>query len=472
MCIVKTADSHKPANEAIDYILNPIKVERWGTQLLNEGTPDELAEQMKNTYRLYGKIPTGDARTYYHYKISFHPDDRVENGGILDDELALDFARVFVQQEFPGHEAVYSVHGNTRARHIHIILNAISLETGYKLHMNNAQYAALKDRAQEMCTEYGLHSLDWRKLADEKRKSESTPTNAMTEAFAETGLKQRGITPWKQELREIIEEALLKCKNIDEFKAELSKNNVTLTRLSDSIISYKYGDHKAVRGDTLGADYTRQAVKSVLEYNSKIADRIDNANGNLMAMIASASKRSGRQMDENTCQKMRYYGRQFGLKRAAVDELCDSAGKLSYAEKNELWMRYKEISTVFWVQMKAEKEALRRKIDDEYERLRAIRKWCNQLLYCSDDLFSCLFAVIVVFIEIAVEHKIRNKIDNFIDERDSLKKLYEKHKTQKKDIRESIKTEYIENVLIALSELEKSVNEIYHSNEKYKYINR
>ena len=472
MSIVKTADSHKPANEAINYILNPIKVERWGTQLLNEGTPDELAEQMKNTYRLYGKIPTGDARTYYHYKISFHPDDRVENGGILDDELALDFARVFVQQEFPGHEAVYSAHGNTRARHIHIILNAISLETGYKLHMNNAQYSALKDSAQEMCKQYGLHSLDWRKLADEKRKSESTPTNAVTETFAETGLKQRGITLWKRELREIIEEALLKCKNIDEFKAELSKNNVTLTRLSNNTISYKFDDHKAVRGDTLGADFTRTAIARALENKAKVVDRIDNANGNLMTMIASASKRSGRKMDENTRRQMRYYGRQFGLKRAVVDELCDSAGKLSYAERNELWMRYKEILTIFWINMQAERDEINRKISDEYERLRAISRWVNRLIYCSDDLFSCLFAVIVVFIEIAVEHKIRNKIDNFIDERDSLKTLYEKHKTQKKDVRESIKTEYIENVLIALSELEKTVNEIYYSNEKYKYINR
>ena len=132
-------------------------------------------------------------------------------------------------------------------------------------------------------------------------------------------------------------------------------------------------------------------------------------------------------------------------------------------------MRYKEISTVFWVQMKAEREGLRKKIVDEYDRLRAIRKWCNQLLYCSDDLFSCLFAVIVVFIEIAVEHKIRNKIDSLIDERDSLKELYEKHKTQKKDIRESIKTEDIENLLFALFDFEKSVSEIYMGEQKCMY---
>ena len=468
MCILKTADSHRPVNEAIRYILNPLKCEGRGMSLLIGGTPDELAKQMENTYRLYGKIPKDNDRTFYHYKISFHPDDRVENGGILDEILALEFARDFVQREFLGHEAVFSVHAE-RARHIHIIINAISLETGYKLHMNNLQYAALKDRVQQMCVEYGLRSLDWRKLTDAKRKEESEPDNAVVETFAETSLRQRGITPWKQELREIIDEALLKCKNIDEFGAELSKNNVILTRLSDNIISYKYGDHKAVRGDTLGGDYTRKAISNTLAHNLKAADRIDNHNGNLMAMIASASKRSGNKMDKNTRKQMRYYGRQFGLKRAVVDELCNSAGKLSYAERNELWMRYKEISAVFWEQMKAEKEALRRKINDEYARLRAIRKWCNQLLYCSDDLFSCLFAIIVVFIEIAVEHKIRNKIDNLVDERDSLKKLYEKHKTQKKDICESIKTEDIENLLFALFDFEKSVSEIYMGEQKCMY---
>ena len=471
MCILKTADSHRPVNEAIRYILNPLKCEGRGMSLLIGGTPNELAKQMENTYRLYGKIPKDNDRTFYHYKISFHPDDRVENGGILDEILALEFARDFVQREFLGHEAVFSVHAE-RARHIHIIINAISLETGYKLHMNNRQYAALKDRVQQMCVEYGLRSLDWRKLTDAKRKEESEPDNAVVETFAETSLRQRGITPWKQELREIIDEALLKCKNIDEFGAELSKNNVILTRLSDNIISYKYGDHKAVRGDTLGGDYTRKAISNTLAHNLKTADRIDNHNGNLMAMIASASKRSGKQMDENTRRQMREYGRQFGVKRADVDQLCDNACKLTYAEKKELWMHYREISTIFWINMQAERDRINHKISDEYERLRAISRWVNRLIYCSDDLFSCLFALIVVIAEFAAEHKIRNNIDKLIDERDSLKKLYEKHKVQKKYVRENIKTEDVENVLTALADLEKSVSEIYVSKEKQKYINR
>jgi len=468
---LKTTDSHAPANESISYILNPLKCETWGTQLLIEGNPDELAEQMMSTFRLYDKAFTGKARTYYHYKISFHPDDRIENGGILDENMALDFAREFVQREFPGHEAVFSVHSE-RARHVHIILNACSLETGYKIHMNNSQYAALKDRAQKMCQEYGLRSLDWRRLADEKHKGERRPTNAVTETFAESGLKRRGITPWKQELRDIIDSALLKCKNIDEFRAELRKNNVILTRLSNNIISYKYADRRAVRGDTLGADYTRQAISNALEHNAKISDRIDNANGNLMAMIALASKRSGRRMDENTRRKMREYGRQFGVKRAVVDQLCDSAGKLTYAEKKEQWMRCRELSVVFWAHMEAERNEINRKISDEYERLKAISRWVNRLIYCSDDLLTCLFAILVVFVEIAVENGIRNKIDNLIDERDSLKKLYEEYKAQKKDVREIIKTEDIENVLTALADLENSVNEIYLDREKYKYTYR
>ena len=135
-------------------------------------------------------------------------------------------------------------------------------------------------------------------------------------------------------------------------------------------------------------------------------------------------------------------------------------------------MRYREISTIFWINMQTERDKINRKISDEYERLRAISRWVNRLIYCSDDLFSCLFALIVVIAELAAEHKIRNNIDKLIDERDSLKKLYEKHKVQKKYVRENIKTEDVENVLTALADLEKSVSEIYVSKEKQKYINR
>ena len=79
MAIMKPSHSKATHHKGVAYILDPSKAEAWGTLNLDESRgadPNYLAKQMMNTLHLHHKGFDVNERKYYHYKISFHPDDR------------------------------------------------------------------------------------------------------------------------------------------------------------------------------------------------------------------------------------------------------------------------------------------------------------------------------------------------------------------------------------------------------------
>ena len=59
-------------------------------------------------------------------------------------------AERMVQQLFSAHECVIATHTDTDTMHSHIIINAVSFETGKKFHMNLWEYRDSKDLASKL----------------------------------------------------------------------------------------------------------------------------------------------------------------------------------------------------------------------------------------------------------------------------------------------------------------------------------
>lgn len=224
-----------------------------------------VIEQMEQTMKFHNKCQAENERKYYHTVVSFDIADLPENGGKLTNQLAYEFAHKFVIRNWPKNETfwVLQQHSAGQPKHLHIVTSAIELESGKKLHINNSTYRKWKDQANNLAAEMGLSALDWKKAVADKRKNEISAK----ETFAEKGLKSRGKSTWKDELRTIIDNALKESKSEDEFKTFLKAQNVVLTRFSDKTISYRFGDRKACRGDTLGSEYTVQAIRKTLKQN-------------------------------------------------------------------------------------------------------------------------------------------------------------------------------------------------------------
>ena len=265
MPIVKCHANKRALSDTVSYIMNPLKVISRGNQGFMTADPNEMVRQMQETLRLHGKQK---GRQYYHVKVAFSPMDRPENGGSLNAEKVNAYAAKYAAHLWPNNEVIWACqdHGTI---HIHFLVAACDLETGKKLNVNNQEYCRWKDFAQTLAVEFGLTPLDWREAVKQKKIRDRQTGTPIYESFAEKGRKAKGKGTYKDQLRRIIDQALSKAKNIEEFRTELQKSDVILTRCTSATISYKWGDRRAYRGDSLGDDYIAIAVHNRLLYNQR-----------------------------------------------------------------------------------------------------------------------------------------------------------------------------------------------------------
>ncbi|MBO6292954.1 MAG: relaxase/mobilization nuclease domain-containing protein, partial [Selenomonas sp.] len=95
-------------------------------------------------------------------------------------------------------------------------------------------------------------------------------TAALRYTQAERGLVDKGVQPWKDEIREVIDHAKQECRNAEDFKAYLQRHGIEInergsrTERGGKSWTYKHPDGGKVRGAKLGEEYTRSAVTESL----------------------------------------------------------------------------------------------------------------------------------------------------------------------------------------------------------------
>lgn len=158
-------------------------------------------------------------------------------------ELGQEFARKYA----PGHQAVVYTHtdadgGNT---HNHIVINSVRLEDGMKFKAHDCLYKA-RELSDTIAKEHGLSIIEEHEKAQVRYHR------------AEQALMKKGITPWKDEIRNSVDEAAKRCQSMDEFKTELAKDGIAVHEHGEKAknrITYENADGKKVRSTRLGAAY-------------------------------------------------------------------------------------------------------------------------------------------------------------------------------------------------------------------------
>ena len=153
----------------------------------------------------------------------------------------------------PGYQAMVYTHtdGAGGKTHNHIIINAVSVEDGKKLNtrgfLNDARRVS-----NEISREHGLHVIEER-------------TRGMRFTQAEQALVNKGVQPWKDELREVVESARDSCRSMEQFRTKLEGYGVRIserTRKRDGETgwTYQHPNGMKCRAAKLGEDYTPQAI--------------------------------------------------------------------------------------------------------------------------------------------------------------------------------------------------------------------
>lgn len=224
------------------YVLNPEKAAFVSSQYLNDG--QDYAEQFRDTAQLHQKGAGFDERKYYHFKLSCAQADQVSAAAHHE------YAQAMAARLFPKNECVIATHTDTETVHSHIIVNSVSFEDGKKLNIRNHQYGQMKDIANEEGVKRGFSSLDFRRPSANRIPS------------SERHIELKGGTSWKEELREVIQLAKQETSTMADFEKYINRYGVTLTRNTEKSIAYKHPHkEKAIRGERLGAEYTKEEIK-------------------------------------------------------------------------------------------------------------------------------------------------------------------------------------------------------------------
>jgi hypothetical protein len=272
MPLFKGKSSKATPKKVIDYVTSPKKAAIVSSLSLDDNRG--YARQFKETCDLYGKGSGHNERKYYHFKLSI---DRADNP---TPQQSHELAEKLALKLFAAHECVIATHSDTDTVHTHIIINAVSFETGRKLHLNIKDYRDCKDLADTMGAEMGFTELDWRTKTSKKYEriyEGDAPTNEDKYlSTAERNMAKQGNLAkdsWKEALRQAIDEAKAQATTRAEFQRYLADNfGVTMTRNTAKTVTYVHpaiGETHAVRGAKLGNGYAAAAIDQALQANKE-----------------------------------------------------------------------------------------------------------------------------------------------------------------------------------------------------------
>lgn len=249
MPLLKCSASKARPKNGIKYIIDPKKAAIVSVKNLFDD--EDYVKQFEETAARFGKGEKYDERKYYHFKLSCARKDNVTP------EKAHAYAEEVAEAFFKNYEYVIATHTDTQTVHSHIIVNAVDPITGKKLQFSQKEYAKMKDEVNTIGRKYGYTETEFWKRGKNSRTS------------AEKKIILKGGTSWKEELREVIAEAVKKTKSSEAFKKYLDEcYGVKITRDGKDYSYLHPNKQKPIRGERLGTNYTKsEVIKRIGEQN-------------------------------------------------------------------------------------------------------------------------------------------------------------------------------------------------------------
>ena len=306
MPLLKCSASKARPKNGIAYITDEKKAKIVSVRNLFED--EDYAKQFEETASRFGKGDKFDERKYYHCKLSCARQDNVSP------EKAHAYAEELVAKLFQNYECVIATHTDTQTVHSHIIINAVDPITGKKLQFNKQDYVKMKDEVNAIGRKYGFTETEFRKRGKNSRTA------------AEKKIILKGGTSWKEELREVIAEAVKKTKSPEAFKKYLDEcYGVKITRDGKDYSYLHPNKQKPIRGERLGTNYTKsEVIKKIGEQNNGVKSSAYNG-----GRSGFNGKRTGNRTVRRS--KTAYGGNAGSVIRASLSGIEREMQRLNYA---------------------------------------------------------------------------------------------------------------------------------------------
>ena len=247
MAIIKRIASNSSLKGIIKYVKD---IEKTSDKILSgkDCTSINALNKMTCTKKVWGK--TGK-RQYHHIIQSFLP-------GEVSAELAHEIGQKLAAKEFKDYEVLIATHIDKDHYHNHLIVNSVSFIDGKKYKGTRGSLVDLKKESDRLCEEYGLSVIE-------------RPFKKVRDTTAERKLRERGIKPWKDELRDYVDDAIKSTNDLSELSKYLEFHYGVEVKIQNKNISFKHPDkQKFCRGKKLGIGWTKENIEKTFKEKRKV----------------------------------------------------------------------------------------------------------------------------------------------------------------------------------------------------------
>ncbi len=229
-------DGKTDLGNAVDYICDPVKA---GFQTAINCTLDKSFLQMQETKRRWDKH---GGILGYHIIHSYAPGEVTPEQA---HEAGVEFARRLLGDKY---EAVVCTHTDRDHLHCHIVFNSVSFMDGRKYRSDFKSYFHdLRDTSNAVSQEYGFSVID---------------SNGQGKHYSEWNAERNGKTTVRDLIRHDIDAALTGSLTYDMFLETLRRHGYSVKRgpnVKHTAVRPS-GGQRFVRLDSLGEDYTEEAI--------------------------------------------------------------------------------------------------------------------------------------------------------------------------------------------------------------------
>lgn len=266
MTIVKQVSITSPAHLSNlgKYLNDERALARDSQHLINEDYWDREMNATREAYGHNSPARAGAANTYmYHQVISFNPDECDCNGGKMNPDRCMAFAKEWVEKRYPNQEVIWVLHKEHCAKDgtdryaVHVGINRTNLETGKRLDEGRSKYAKI-ERANAM------RDMDkkWQ-LSQVRANERNSRVHARQPTRAEQEMKSRGIVSEKERIRQAVKHHVSsiareapQANRMRELAHRLKSDNIHMTmNKSSAQIQFRSGNY-CVNGNKLGRGFS------------------------------------------------------------------------------------------------------------------------------------------------------------------------------------------------------------------------
>lgn len=239
MAVIKSLPGTKSLSNQLNYLAKEGKT----VEELKEGincTTDNVEQEFNIIKQLHNKT---EGKQYYHFTQAFSPEDNITP------QKAHELGKEWISNNIKDHQVYMVTHIDKNHIHNHFVINSVNIDNGLKLQISPHKLLEMKRDSNRLCERENLSKINL-----ERNKG-------ISKTDSEYRLEKKGITPWKDELRQCVDFGRSQTKSIEELKEYLKEHFNIEVRETKNSISYKHPEqNRAVRGNKLGGSYTKEGL--------------------------------------------------------------------------------------------------------------------------------------------------------------------------------------------------------------------